>query len=249
MDWMIVIILFIMTILFLSGKGSFLIAGYNTASKADQAKYDEKKLCRVVGLGMGVITCLTAVSMYFEDSAPEWFFTVVPVIIVLVVIVMLVLCNTICKAKNPPVLEESEEEKRKQRVKERRVWIFVAAAFILVGILLVTGDIETTADNENIYIKASYWKDKQIALDDVKNITYREALGTGKRVGGFGSFKLAEGSFRNDEFDNYTLYAYENCDTYIVLDTSDGILVINAKTEEQTRELYENLVHKLGKNP
>lgn len=39
-------------ILFLLGKGSFLIAGYNTSSKAEKAKYDEKKICRYAGIAM-----------------------------------------------------------------------------------------------------------------------------------------------------------------------------------------------------
>lgn len=29
----------------------------------------------------------------------------------------------------------------------------------------------------------------------------------------------------------------------------DVNLVVNAKSEKQTKELYENLAHKLGKNP
>ena len=44
----VVIILFlifvIMGVIFLFGKGSFLIAGYNTADKKEKEKYDEKKL-------------------------------------------------------------------------------------------------------------------------------------------------------------------------------------------------------------
>ena len=31
------------------GKGAFLIAGYNTASKEERAKYDEGALCRFMG--------------------------------------------------------------------------------------------------------------------------------------------------------------------------------------------------------
>ena len=44
----VVIILFlifvIMGVIFLFGKGSFLLAGYNTADKKEKEKYDEKKL-------------------------------------------------------------------------------------------------------------------------------------------------------------------------------------------------------------
>lgn len=36
-------------IMFLNGKGPFLIAGHNAASKAEEEKIDQKKLCRFVG--------------------------------------------------------------------------------------------------------------------------------------------------------------------------------------------------------
>ena len=39
-------------ILFLSGHGAGLIAGYNTASEAERSRYDEKKLCRYMGILM-----------------------------------------------------------------------------------------------------------------------------------------------------------------------------------------------------
>ena len=33
-------------VLFSKGKGAFLIAGYNTASRSEKENYDEKALCR-----------------------------------------------------------------------------------------------------------------------------------------------------------------------------------------------------------
>ena len=39
----------ILGIVFSKGKGAFLIAGYNTASKAEKQKTDEKKLCKFMG--------------------------------------------------------------------------------------------------------------------------------------------------------------------------------------------------------
>lgn len=43
----------------LSGRGAFLIAGYNTASKKEKEKYNEKALCRFIGgillpIGLGL---------------------------------------------------------------------------------------------------------------------------------------------------------------------------------------------------
>jgi len=43
-------VLFVILALFLlNGKGTFLISGYNTLSKEQKAKYDEKALCRFIG--------------------------------------------------------------------------------------------------------------------------------------------------------------------------------------------------------
>ena len=42
------------------GKGSWLIAGYNTASAEEKAKYNEKKLCKAIG----IITLVVALLLY-----------------------------------------------------------------------------------------------------------------------------------------------------------------------------------------
>lgn len=42
-------------VVFSRGKGSSLIAGYNTASPEEKAKYDEKKLCKAMSRLMFVL--------------------------------------------------------------------------------------------------------------------------------------------------------------------------------------------------
>ena len=42
----------ILGLVFRKGKGKFLIAGYNTASKAQKEKIDEQKLCRYMSILM-----------------------------------------------------------------------------------------------------------------------------------------------------------------------------------------------------
>ncbi|MEY8432002.1 DUF3784 domain-containing protein [Lachnospiraceae bacterium 48-42] len=48
-DWLlsVVIALFaVLSVLFLLGKGSWLIAGYNTASEKEKQQYNKRRLCR-----------------------------------------------------------------------------------------------------------------------------------------------------------------------------------------------------------
>ena len=44
--WIVFVIFAVFSIILLSGHGSWFISGYNTASKEEKEKYDEKKLCR-----------------------------------------------------------------------------------------------------------------------------------------------------------------------------------------------------------
>lgn len=39
----------VLSLIFRSGRGAFLIAGYNTMLAVEKARYDEKKLCKAMG--------------------------------------------------------------------------------------------------------------------------------------------------------------------------------------------------------
>ena len=71
--WAVFAIFLILTITFLSGLGAWLIAGYNTANKKDQEKYDAKKLCRVMGGGMAGITVLILIMAAGMNVLPAYF--------------------------------------------------------------------------------------------------------------------------------------------------------------------------------
>lgn len=67
--WIVFVILAVVSIILISGHGGWFISGYNTASKEEKAKYDERKLCRTVGVGMGVISILLIMGL-LEDVLP-----------------------------------------------------------------------------------------------------------------------------------------------------------------------------------
>lgn len=59
----------VMALVLLTGRGAFLIAGYNTASKKEKEKYDSKALCRFMGkilLPIGIFTPLVAIGGIYE---------------------------------------------------------------------------------------------------------------------------------------------------------------------------------------
>lgn len=99
-DWIIYvgfIILAVISIVLISGHGSWFISGYNTATKEEKAKYDEKKLCRTMGIGMSVIAILILIMGLFENVLPAFFVYIALGIILADVVVIIVLGNTICR--------------------------------------------------------------------------------------------------------------------------------------------------------
>ena len=95
--WIIFVIFAVLSINLLSGHGSWFISGYNTASKEEKEKYDEKKLCRTMGIGMSIISILILIMGLFESVLPAFFVYIAVGIIVVDVVVIIILGNTLCR--------------------------------------------------------------------------------------------------------------------------------------------------------
>ena len=95
--WVVCVLFAVLSIVLLSGHGSGLIAGYNTASEQEKSRYDAKKLCRLTGAGMSVITVILFVMAAFQDKLPESAATVFMFVILIVCLVIVVLSRKICR--------------------------------------------------------------------------------------------------------------------------------------------------------
>lgn len=95
--WSIAALLAIFSVILLSGHGANLVAGYNTSSKEEREKCNEKRLCRVVGSGLGIIALLLFAMALFIDFLPAWFIYIMLAIVLSDAVVMIVLANTWCK--------------------------------------------------------------------------------------------------------------------------------------------------------
>ena len=95
--WIVFVIFAVLSIVLLSGHGSWVISGYNTASKEEKEKYDEKKLCRTMGIGMSIISILILIMGLFENVLPAFFVYIALGIILVNVVVIIILGNTLCR--------------------------------------------------------------------------------------------------------------------------------------------------------
>lgn len=114
---------------------------------------------------------------------------------------------------------------------------------IVVGVmvLLFQGKYEVSLSNQSLEIHAECWSDVSVDFADITQIEYRQSHGAANRTNGFGTSSITMGECKNNEYGGYTRYTYEDCDACIVLTVNDHILMINEKTEEDTKALYDEL--------
>lgn len=84
----------VLSITFLMGKGSWLIAGYNTSSKEEKEKYDEKKLCTAMGIMCAIVAVMTGLLALLDK---ESFAIVYGIVLCIIIMITLVFINTKCK--------------------------------------------------------------------------------------------------------------------------------------------------------
>ncbi|MBU9723355.1 MULTISPECIES: DUF3784 domain-containing protein [Bacillaceae] len=91
----IVIVVFLSAALYLStGKGSWLIAGFNMYPKEVKAKYNTVALCKFIGKVMFAITATIVIRMLADANGIEWLSAFGLVMFFVIIVFTLIYANT-----------------------------------------------------------------------------------------------------------------------------------------------------------
>ena len=135
--------------------------------------------------------------------------------------------------------------------KTRKTATVVSLVVLLVlvtvlPIIMFSGKIETSLDEDSINVKATFWKDAELKYENIESIEYRADGVDGSRISGFGSAKLLLGTFTNDELGMHTRYTEGNCPCVII--KADGrSYVIGVKDEAAVKEMYDRISAEIAK--
>lgn len=124
--------------------------------------------------------------------------------------------------------------------------IFLIALLIFVAVMMFTGDLTYQFRDTALTVKASFYDDLTLPYDAVDSLEYRQGDPGGYRNFGFGSFRLQMGAFQNDVFGPYTRYTYYRPAACVVIQSRGKTLVLSAKTEAETKALYDQLLTRTG---
>lgn len=121
---------------------------------------------------------------------------------------------------------------------------------VIVGILLLaavlvyimfTGEIRYEFGETALTIEADFWTDLTVEYEGIESVEYLENMSYRTRTNGFNSPRLTIGSYHNETYGKFTLYAYTKCDCAVMIRCGDRLLLINSETPEATAQLYQRL--------
>ena len=265
--WGIILIpMLIMSLYLLSGKGAFLIAGYNTMSRKERAKYDEKAWCRCTGKIVLWITCclmlLPFATHIATHSGDMWMFFVVTGIIMVSAIVAMIYVGTgkrFLKKGDAEewVAEETEEEKAlhaKLDAKREKIGLWVIgwsifitfATIFAVLVLLVYGEMEpdVTITDNGIRISGAYGVKMDFA--EITDIALMEdavrSIGLTRRTFGHGTSSALKGHFESSRYGGVLLFTRPSSSPTIHIQReSKEDVFLNFKNPDATRKLYRDM--------
>ena len=125
--------------------------------------------------------------------------------------------------------------------------VFLAILTIFVLYVLFAGEIEYHFREDYLFIDTNMYADHVVYYDDIQSVQLRDGNVSGARVGGYGSFRLLMGYFRNDEFGTYIRYTYTSPETCVILTGKDKTIVLSSETAEETQAIYQELLVRTGK--
>ena len=150
------------------------------------------------------------------------------------------------KHKAQGVSYDADNIKKGDKIAKIITIVGVSLVLCFVAVLMFTGDITYTFEEDRLCIDATYDGGMAIAYDAIDSLELRENFTIGMRLYGFASARLSMGSFSNDSLSDYTLYAYNACKSAVVIQSEGKWLVITAETPEETQALYQTLLEKTG---
>lgn len=233
-------LLFILSIVLLSGKGSWLIAGYNTSSKEQQEKYDKKKLSRSAGVMLLIVTIATVFLTFLHIN-----FIIYAIIIFISVIITIIFMNKYCQK---PV---SEDDKPNTNL-EKGHWQNNNTKMLTgIGIVVIVGIITAISMfysskppvysvNDGTFIISTEFGQK-INLSDIKSVQLKNDLPANlSKVYGLDLGTIFKGKFTSNIGD-VTVYIDSSIPPFVYINTTTGLIILNDQSKTKTQTLFGEL--------
>ena len=225
-------------------KCYFLIAGYNTMTKEQQAKVDIEKTGNIVGnfgYAMFFIQILASVLGYFKYETLSFMISFIS-IMVGVIIVFIKAERYDGNDRNP-----DGSIKKGKKIMIAVISVFFTAIIIGISILMFSGNkaSDIIIGNNYIEIKGMYGTD--ILIDDIKEVSLEESIPKiiAKTNGSNLGSKL-KGNFKLEELGKVKLFIDKDKPPFIFMKLDQSYIIINFESRQATEDIYKKIKEKLN---
>jgi hypothetical protein len=136
------------------------------------------------------------------------------------------------------------EKKSKFRMNKPGMMITIVLV-LAIAALLIFSKVNVTVDDQSVHIKSSLDR-ITVNFEDVERVEKLTSLSVGSRVMGADLIKMYSGTFKNEPYGRYKLFAYKDIKEYILIEHEGGFIVLNQETLELTNQLYETISSKFS---
>lgn len=232
-------LMFVLSIILLSGRGSWLIAGYNTMSKEEQNKYDRKKLTRATGM-MLIIISIAMLALSFSLINAIFF----SIVIFVSAIIMIIYTNKYCLIPNADNEVTDLFNKGKSSLLNIKTGIGIGLAIIvalLVGISMYFSSKPPVYSISNGTLVISTQFGENVNLLEVQSVQLKNDLPViQSKINGLGLGSIEKGKFSSD-IGNVTLYIDTSKPPFIYIKTTSELIILNDQSKSETEALFDEL--------
>lgn len=233
--WAVAGLLLILSIVLLTGKGSMLIAGYNTSSAEQKARYNSEKLSRAYGVMLLIITAAIVPLTFIHSQAMIIAFMI---LIIAAVVVTQIYADKRCKN---PVSSGESMIGGKSRMSPAIAIVMIIPVVILLSVsFYIYGKPPVYSVSGGVFtIDTSYGE--SIALSDIKSVQLKNELPAGlSKIDGIDFGSIDKGKFTSKAGDA-TVFIDAGDPPFIYLDTTSGLVIVNNRSKIKTESLYNIL--------
>ena len=232
-------LMFLLSIMLLSGRGSWLIAGYNAMSKEEKNIYDRKKLTRAAGV-MLIIVSIAMLALSFSLINAIIFLMVIFVS----TIITIIYTNKNCLKPNSDNEVTDLIDKEKGSLLNIKSMIGIGFAIIvalLVGISMYFSSKSPVyaISNGTLVIFTQYGQN--VNISEIRSVQLKNDLPViQSKINGLGLGSIEKGKFSSD-IGNVTLYIDTSKPPFIYIKTASELIILNDQSKSKTETLFDEL--------
>ncbi len=138
-------------------------------------------------------------------------------------------------------LNEYKKQNKKRMLSSLIVFAVIVIFVTISGLFNNNASIVSQVGDELIGISGSE-ESFFIYFDDISAVEMIDNLDPGTLLTGKSTNTVYTGTYRNDTYGEYQLYAYKTPGVFIVIHYTDGVFVFNGYSEGTTEDIYQNLM-------